>query len=167
MGDVLNRAGAQWEPRLLATIYAAAALEADDAHGTEHELITQHYGISLADLRAVMALAAEALDGQHADGATPRWNCTRCDNAIALGRVRSAVEWTTASNQDAGSGLIRWTPRRRPERRGPANARRRSHASNVEHPQRRERLGLEPAARPLALAVRPVPVLRVASHQVV
>jgi hypothetical protein len=31
MGDVLNRAGAQWEPRLLANLYAASALEADDA----------------------------------------------------------------------------------------------------------------------------------------
>ena len=26
MGDVLNRAGAHWEPRLLASLYAAAAL---------------------------------------------------------------------------------------------------------------------------------------------
>ena len=32
MGDVLNRAGAQWEPRLLANLYAAA-LHADEAHG--------------------------------------------------------------------------------------------------------------------------------------
>jgi hypothetical protein len=45
MGDVLNHAEAQWEPRLLANLYAAAALHADDAHGAEHDLITQHYGI--------------------------------------------------------------------------------------------------------------------------
>jgi hypothetical protein len=32
-GDVLNQAGAQWELRLLANLYAAPALQADDAHG--------------------------------------------------------------------------------------------------------------------------------------
>jgi hypothetical protein len=36
MADVLNRSNAQWEPRLLADLYAAAALEADDARGIEH-----------------------------------------------------------------------------------------------------------------------------------
>lgn len=49
MGEVLNQAGAQWEPRLLANLYAAAALEADDAHGEEHGLISQDYGISRTD----------------------------------------------------------------------------------------------------------------------
>jgi hypothetical protein len=58
MGDVLNRASAQWEPRLLAALYAAAALEADDAHGAKHDLITQHYAISRADLLASPALHA-------------------------------------------------------------------------------------------------------------
>ena len=33
MGEVLNRAGARWEPRLLASLYAAAAVTADDAYG--------------------------------------------------------------------------------------------------------------------------------------
>lgn len=40
MGDVLNRAGAQWEPRLLANLYPAAALQADDGHGEEHDQIS-------------------------------------------------------------------------------------------------------------------------------
>jgi hypothetical protein len=40
MGEVLNHAGADWEPRLLANLYAAAALAADDAHGDEHGLIS-------------------------------------------------------------------------------------------------------------------------------
>ena len=50
MGDVLNRARAQWEPRLLANLYAAAALRSDGAHGEEHDVITQHYGILKSDL---------------------------------------------------------------------------------------------------------------------
>jgi hypothetical protein len=50
MGDVLNHAGAQWEPRLLASLYAAAALAADDAHGEEHagasiDAVPSHGGI--------------------------------------------------------------------------------------------------------------------------
>ena len=57
MGEVLNQAGAQWEPRLLANLYAASALEADDAHGEEHDLISQHYGLSKVDLIAVLGLA--------------------------------------------------------------------------------------------------------------
>lgn len=43
-------------PRLLADLYAAAALQADDAYGEEHDLVSQHYGISKADLSAVIAL---------------------------------------------------------------------------------------------------------------
>ena len=94
MADVLNRSSARWEPRLLASLYAAAALEADDAHGTEHQLITQHHGIQHADLVAVLALAGEALDGQHAVTGRLHQDCARCSAVLALGRVRNAVEWT-------------------------------------------------------------------------
>jgi hypothetical protein len=96
MGEILNRASAQWEPRLLAHLYASAALEADDAHGEEHELITQHYGIQRPDLAAVIELASAALDGRHAVPGELHQNCPRCNAVFALGRVRNAVEWTAA-----------------------------------------------------------------------
>ena len=95
MGDVLNRAGAQWDPRLLANLYAAA-LEADDAYGEEHDLISQHYGISKTDLTTVIDLAAGALDGRHAAPGQLHGNCPSCDAALAVGRVRNCVERTSA-----------------------------------------------------------------------
>jgi hypothetical protein len=96
MGEVLNRAGAQWEPRLLANLYAAAALEADDAHGEEHDLISQHYGISKTDLIAVIDLAASAVNPGHAVPGQIHDSCPGCDAAFALGRIRNCVEWTSA-----------------------------------------------------------------------
>ena len=95
MGGVLNRASAQWEPRLLAALYAAAALEADDAHGAKHHLITQHYAISRADLLAVVQLAAQALGDRHAVPGALHTDCPQCGAALALGRVRNAVEGTS------------------------------------------------------------------------
>jgi hypothetical protein len=99
MADVLNRASAQWEPRLLASIYAAAALEADDAHGREHHLVTQHYGIRYEDLMLVIAMAAETVDGQHATTGKLHRQCVRCDAVLALGRVQNAAEWTAAPGE--------------------------------------------------------------------
>ena len=96
IGEVLNQAGAQWEPRLLANLYAASALEADDAHGEEHDLISQHYGISKSDLIAVLDLASSALDRRHAAPGQIRDHCPSCDAAFALGRIRNSVEWTSA-----------------------------------------------------------------------
>lgn len=93
MGEVLNNAGAQWEPRLLANLYAAAAVQADDAHGAEHELVTQHYDIRRADLVAVIELAERALDARHGvPGA--HGECSACDAVVSFGRVRGALEWT-------------------------------------------------------------------------
>jgi hypothetical protein len=97
MGQVLNHAGADWEPRPLASLYAAA-LEADDAHGAEHDLITQHHRITRADLAAVLRLAGlgnAALDGQHGSTGTLHIGCPRCDAVLALGRVRGSVAWTS------------------------------------------------------------------------
>ena len=99
MGDVLNRAGAQWEPRLLANLYAAAALHADDAHGEEHNLITQHYGIMKSDLVVLVDLAATSIVGQHG-GSGEHGDCPGCLHSLALGRVRNAIEWTTAPGWD-------------------------------------------------------------------
>jgi hypothetical protein len=96
LGDVLNHAGAEWEPRLLANLYAAVALEADEAHGEEHDLISQHYGVSKTDLIAVLDLASTGLDGRHAAPGEVHDNCPRCDAAFALGRIRNSVEWTSA-----------------------------------------------------------------------
>ena len=44
----------RWEPRLPVNLYAAAAPQADDAHGEEHDLIIQHYGILRSDLVTVV-----------------------------------------------------------------------------------------------------------------
>ena len=96
MGEVLNQAGAQWEPRLLANLYASAALQADDAHGEEHDLISQHYGISKADLVLVLDLATGTLDGRHAVPNGIHNDCPDCDAAFALGRICNTVEWTSA-----------------------------------------------------------------------
>ena len=100
MGDVLNRAGAQWEPRLLANLYAAAALRADDAHGEEHDLITQHYGILKSDLVVIVDLAAASIVGRHGGSGEDHGNCLGCLHSLALGRVRNAIEWTSAPGRD-------------------------------------------------------------------
>jgi hypothetical protein len=99
MGDVLNRAGAQWEPRLLANLYAAAALHADDAHGEEHGLITQHHAILRSDLVVVLDLAAASIVGRHG-GSGQHGDCPGCLRSLALGRVRNAIEWTSAPGWD-------------------------------------------------------------------
>jgi hypothetical protein len=102
MGDVLNRAGAQWEPRLLANLYAAAALHADDAHGEEYNLITQHYGVLKGDLVIVVDLAAASIVGRHG-GSGEHGDCPGCLHSLALGRVRNAIEWTSAPGWDQTS----------------------------------------------------------------
>ncbi len=89
MGEVLNNAGAQWEPRLLANLYAAAAVEADDAHGAEHDLVTQHYDVRRADLAGVIDLAERALDGRHGVPGALHGECIACDAVVSFGRVRS------------------------------------------------------------------------------
>lgn len=96
MAEVLNQAAAQWEPRLLASLYAAAALEADDARGDEHELVTQHYDIRRPDLAAVVELAGGAVDGRHAAPGRLHRDCPRCHQVLALGRVRNALDWTAS-----------------------------------------------------------------------
>jgi hypothetical protein len=106
MGEVLNRAGAQWEPRLLASLYAAAALEADDAHGRERDLVTQHHGVTRTDLAAVLGLAAAALDGRHAVPGELHTDCPRCAAALALGRVRNGLEWTAAPGDPPSGRLL-------------------------------------------------------------
>lgn len=83
----------------MASLYAAA-LEADDAYGEEHELITQHYGIKRSDLAAVIELAAGAVDGRHVVPGELHQDCPRCDAVFALRRVRSVVEWTAAPSDD-------------------------------------------------------------------
>ena len=90
MGEVLNHASAEWSPQLLAGLYAAAALEAGNAHAAERDLITQHHGIARGDLEAVLELAQKALDGQHAVPGKLHQRCSSCDAALALGRVRNA-----------------------------------------------------------------------------
>jgi len=99
MGEVLNHAGAQWEPRLLANLYAAAAVEADDEHGRGHGLITQHYDIKIADLATVIELAEQTQDGRHAVAGILHADCPQCLAAQALGRVRNALEWTAAPGE--------------------------------------------------------------------
>lgn len=97
MGEVLNHANADWNPQLLAGLYAAAALEADDAHAAERGLITQHHGIARGDLTAALDLAQQALDGQHAAPGKLHPRCPSCEAALALGRVRNAVDWTAGT----------------------------------------------------------------------
>src|SRR4051812_25376835 len=77
MGAVLNRTGAGWNPELLAAPYAAAALEADDGHAGERDLITQHHGIARPDLVAVLELAAGAVDGEHGTAGRLHRGCPR------------------------------------------------------------------------------------------
>ena len=83
-GDVLKHAGAQWEPRLLANLYAAAALHPDDAHGEEHDLITQHYGIPKSDLVIAVNHAAVLIVGRPG-GTSEHGDCPGCLHSLALG----------------------------------------------------------------------------------
>jgi hypothetical protein len=74
-------------------------LEADDAHGEEHELITQHYGIKRPDLAALIELAATGVDGRHAVPGKLHQDCPNCAAVFALGRIRNALDWTTAPDR--------------------------------------------------------------------
>jgi hypothetical protein len=81
MGNVLNRVGETWNTRVLARLYASAALAADDKHGREHNLITQHHGITEPDLLDVIALAvppvAHGVPGEVHPGAPTAGGCSR------------------------------------------------------------------------------------------
>jgi hypothetical protein len=79
-------------------------LHADDAHGEEHDLITQHYGILRSDLVTVVDLAAATIVGRHGSSGE-HGDCPGCLHSLALGRVRNAIEWTSAPRWDhAGPG---------------------------------------------------------------
>jgi hypothetical protein len=98
MGNVLNRVGETWNTRVLARLYASAALAADDRHGREHKLITQHHGIAEPDLLDVIALAVPP--ARHGVTGEVHPGCPDCRRVFALGRVRNAVLWTGAPDQD-------------------------------------------------------------------
>jgi hypothetical protein len=61
-----------------------------------NDLISQHYGISKADLIAVIDLATSALDSRRAVPGQIHDNCPSCNAAFAPGRICNTVEWTFA-----------------------------------------------------------------------
>ena len=68
--------------------------------GPKHDLITQHYGILKSDLVIVVDLAAASVVGRHG-GSGEHGDFPGCLHSLALGRVRNAIEWTSAPGWDA------------------------------------------------------------------
>ncbi len=68
--------------------------------GPRHDLITQHYGILKSDLVIVVDLAAASVVGRHG-GSGEHGDFPGCLHSLALGRVRNAIEWTSAPGWDA------------------------------------------------------------------
>jgi hypothetical protein len=98
LGTRSGRANLRTDVRSRARLYASAALAADDKHGREHKLITQHHGITEPDLLDVIALAVPP--SGHGVTGEVHPGCPDCRRVFALGRVRNAVMWTGAPDQD-------------------------------------------------------------------
>ena len=62
--------------------------------------LTQHYGILKSDLVIVIDLAAASVVGRHG-GSGEHGDFPGCLHSLALGRVRDAIEWTSAPGWDS------------------------------------------------------------------
>ena len=68
--------------------------------GPRHDLITQHYGILKSEIVIVVDLAAASVVGRHG-GSGEHGDFPGCLHSLALGRVRNAIEWTSAPGWDS------------------------------------------------------------------
>jgi hypothetical protein len=100
--DRLTAAGVDRADRadLVAGLYAARALVADDDHGREHGVVVQADGLLWAELEDLVELTAQSgcqvLDpARHAGTGTWHPNCPACRGAQAAARIRTHRRYRT------------------------------------------------------------------------
>jgi hypothetical protein len=93
--DRLSAAGVD-RADLVAGLYAARALVADDDHGRGHGLVVQADGLRWGELEDLVELAAPVLDPT-AHAGTGTWHpaCPACRGAQAAARIRSHRRYRT------------------------------------------------------------------------
>jgi hypothetical protein len=90
------RAAVQDRSDLLAGLYVARALAADDEHGRQHGVVVQADGMFWAELDDLARLAEPALDpARHGGPGTWHPRCPDCRGALAAARVRSHRHYRT------------------------------------------------------------------------
>lgn len=81
---------------LVAALYAARAVVADDDHGRRHGVVIQADGLLWAELDDLVGLAEPALDPRrHAGPASWHLDCAGCRGAQAAARVRAHRRYRT------------------------------------------------------------------------
>lgn len=83
-------------PGMLAGLYAARAVVADDEHGRGAGLVVQADGLRWTELDELARLAEPALDPtRHAGAGTWHPHCPDCRGALAAARVRAHRRYRT------------------------------------------------------------------------
>jgi len=81
---------------LVAGLYAARALVADDDHGRGHGMVVQADGLRWGELEDLVGLAAPVLDpARHAGTGTWHPDCPACRGAQAAARIRAHRRYRT------------------------------------------------------------------------
>lgn len=81
---------------LVAGLFAARALVADDDHGRGHGVVVQADGLLWAELEDLVGLAGPVLDpARHAGTGTWHPNCPACRGAQAAARIRTHRRYRT------------------------------------------------------------------------
>jgi hypothetical protein len=90
---------------ILARLFAARALAADDEHGTAHGLVVQADELRWAELDQLVRLAEAQLEpGRHAGVGTWHQGCADCQAVLAIGRIRSRHRYRIVSARPRGRG---------------------------------------------------------------
>lgn len=93
--DRLTAAGVD-RADLVAGLYAARALLADDDHGRGHGMVVQADGLRWAELEDLVGLAEPVLDpARHAGTGTWHPKCPACRGAQAAARIRTHRRYRT------------------------------------------------------------------------
>jgi hypothetical protein len=87
-------------PEILARLFAARALAADDVHGGAHGLVVQADELRWAELEQLVRLAESQLEpGRHAAVGTWHQDCPDCQAVLAIGRIRARHRYRTVSSR--------------------------------------------------------------------
>ena len=85
-------------PDILARLYAARALAADDDHGAARGLVVQADELRWAELEQLVRLAEAQLEpGQHAAVGSWHPGCPDCQAVLAIGRIRARHRYRSVS----------------------------------------------------------------------
>ena len=85
-------------PDLLAGLYAARALVADDEHGWRHGLVVQADSLRWTELERLAELVAPHLDAdRHAGAGSWHVDCPQCQALLTVARIRARYRYRTVN----------------------------------------------------------------------